>query len=245
MAIQTSGQIIGQIQATTSQTLNKQHSRECTQLSARQIKTCSLFKKNFPTIEKFFASYGADKWDYVLDNIVAAINAQAPTLSQLDMIYGTIGAGKALFINQITALYTMIGSGKPMNQQAADLAARQFMGRYGKQCTPPMLLTYFANYSEFKGTLRDFDIEDVIMQFGKKFLKWWGEKTNQFYKPEQKNMDDGKPRGKEGLIELVTKWLKDGESESDIRNPEKHALYRYGVITDEIIRKAKEIANRH
>ena len=180
----------------------------------------------------------------MLENIAAAVNYQAPTLSQLDIIYGTTGAGKALFVNQLTAYYTMIErSGKPMNQQAADLAARQFMGRYGKQCTPPMLLTYFANYSEFKGTLRDFDTEDIIMQFGKKFLKWWGEKTNQFYKPEEpEKTNDSTLSGKEALIELVAKWLKDGETENDIKNPEKHGLYRYGVITDEIIEKAKDIA---
>lgn len=180
----------------------------------------------------------------MLENIAAAVNYQAPTLSQLDIIYGTTGAGKALFVNQLTAYYTMIErSGKPMNQQAADLAARQFMGRYGKQCTPPMLLTYFANYSEFKGTLRDFDTEDIIMQFGKKFLKWWGEKTNQFYKPEKpETIDDGKPRGKEGIIELVVEWFRNGETENDIKNPEKHGLYRYGIITDEVIAKAKDIA---
>ena len=180
----------------------------------------------------------------MLENITAAVNYQAPTLSQLDNIYGTNGAGKSLFVNQLVAYYTMIErSGKPMNQQAADLAARQFIGRYGKQCTPPMLLAYFANYSEFKGTLRDFDTEDIIMQFGKKFLKWWGDKTSQFYQPElSDNTDSGKPHGKEGLIELVVKWLKNGETENDIKNPEKHGLFKYGVITDEIIAEAKDIA---
>ena len=182
----------------------------------------------------------------MLENITAAVNYQAPTLSQLDIIYGTTGAGKALFVNQLTAYYTMIErSGKPMNQQAADLAARQFMGRYGKQCTPPMLLTYFANYSEFKGTLRDFDTEDIIMQFGKKFLKWWGDKTNQLYKPEptdNENDNENKAKGKESLIELVAEWFRNGETEKDIKNPERHGLFMHGAITDDIIEKAKDLA---
>lgn len=190
-----------------------------------------------------FRAYGADKWDFVLENIASAVNASAPTLSQLDMIYETTGAGKALFINQLTAYYTMVErSGKPMNQQAADLAARQFMGRYGKQCTPVMLLAYFANYSEFKGTLRDFDTEDVIQQFGKKFMKWWGDKTEQYYKKEPEKIEDVSQKGTDGLISLISQWITDGETEDDIRDPKKHGLAAQGVITDEMIQKAKEIA---
>lgn len=228
------------------QRLNGQHSKECSPLSTQQIKACAQFKKDFPTIQKVFNSYGADKWDYVLDNIPAAVNYQAPTLSQLDSIYGSEGAGKALFVNQLTAYYTMVErSGKPMNQQAADLAARQFVGKYGKQCTPPMLLAYFANYSDFKGTLRDFDTEDIIQQYGKKFIKWWGDKTAQFYKPEEpEKTNDSTLSGKEALIELVAKWLKDGETQNDIKNPQKHGLYKYGAITDEIIEKAMDLALR-
>lgn len=245
MVTQTVGQIIGQHQTTTSLTHRRQHSTECVQLSARQIETCSLFKSKHNTIQSVFNAYAPDKWDYVLENIVAAINTPAPTLSQLDSIYNTTGAGKALFVNQITGYYTMIErSGKPMNQQAAELAAKQFMGRYAKICTPPMLLAYFANYSEFKGTMRDFDTEDIIKQFGKKFLSWWGDKTNQHYKPKKPEAytDNYGSRGKEALIEVVAEWLKKGETENDIRNPDKHGLYRYGAITDEIINKAKDLA---
>ncbi len=239
----TIGQIIGQAQRTTSPTLRRQQSKECSLLSTRQIEECSLFKQKHPTVEKMFRAYGADKWDFVLENIASAVNASAPTLSQLDMIYETTGAGKALFINQLTAYYTMVErSGKPMNQQAADLAARQFMGRYGKQCTPVMLLAYFANYSEFKGTLRDFDTEDVIQQFGKKFMKWWGDKTEQYYKKEPEKIENDSPRGTEGLISLIAQWLADGETEADIRDPQRHGLAAQGVITDEMIQKAKEIA---
>lgn len=190
-------------------------------------------------------AYGADKWDYVLENIVAAVNSPAPTLSQLDNIYETDGAGKALFRIQLTAYYTMIErSGKPMNQQAADLAARQFMGRYGKICTPQMLLAYFANYSEFKGTLRDFDTEDIIQQFGKKFVKWWGDKTSQYYNATDNDVqeDSNSTKGKDAVVELVAEWFKNGESESDIKNPNKHGLSKYGVITDEVIQKAKDLA---
>ena len=132
-----------------------------------------------------------------------------------------------------------------MNQQAADLAARQFFGRYGKICTPPMLLAYFATYPEFKGTLRDFDTEAIIQQFGKKFLKWWGDKTNQLYRPEQTDNEkdnENKAKGKDSLIELVAEWLKNGETENDIKNPERHGLFMHGAITDEIINKAKELA---
>lgn len=199
-------------------------------------------------MQSVFNAYAPDKWDYVLDNIVSAINTPAPTLSQLDNMYNTKTGeiGKALFVNQLTGYYTMVErSGKPLNQQSADLAARQFVGRYGKICTPPMLLAYFANYSEFKGTLRDFDTEDIIQQFGKKFLKWWGDKTNQHYKPKESTEvkdNNNNLKGKEAIIELVAEWLKNGETESDIKNPDKHGLFRYGAITDEIIEKAKEIA---
>ena len=223
---------------------NTQHSCGCAKLSTRQSNICMQFKQRFPTIEKVFACHGADKWDYVLDHLVAAINAPTPTLAQLDAIYGTTGAGKALFINQLTAYYTMVErSGKPMNQQAADLAARQFIGRYGKQCTTAMLLVYFANYTEFKASLRDFDAEDIVMQFGRKFLKWWGDKMSQYYTPnDYEKKDENRPHGTEGLIHAVAQWLRSGETERDIKNPEKHPLSGLFVITDEIIKKAKEIA---
>lgn len=182
----------------------------------------------------------------MLDNIAAAVNAPAPTLSQLDNIYNTKAGeiGKALFVTQLTGYYTMVErSGKPLNPQSADLAARQFIGRWGKICTPPMLLAYFANYTEFKGTLRDFDTEDIIKQF-KKFLGWWGEKINQHYKPKESTevSNSNNLKGKEAIIELVAEWFKNGETESDIKNPDKHGLFRYGAITDEIIEKAKDLA---
>lgn len=220
---------------------SKLQSQECTQLSPLQISTCTAFKKRFPTIQSVFNAYGADKWDYVLQHIDRAVNAPAPTLAQLDAIYGTNGAGKALFVNLLTAYYTMIdGGGKPLSQQATDLAARQFMGRYGNSCTTAMLVTYFASYSEFKGTLRSFDVEDVISQFGRRFLKWWGDKISLHYEQPIEEFVDETTVGNDALVELVAKWLMSGETVDDVRNPSLHGIAH--LITDEILESAKNLA---
>ena len=76
----------------------------------------------------------------------------------------------ALFLKHFLGYYLMVErSGKELGKDVCTNVAAIFLGRNGAECTPVKLLCYFANYPEFKDTFREFDPEDIIIQYSKKF----------------------------------------------------------------------------
>lgn len=84
---------------------------------------------------------------------------------------------------------------------------------------------------EYKSTYAQFDVEDILIQFGRKFIPRKRLRTE----PEQ-----GQPTSNEQAIsleELILIWVREGRTDEDIR---KGGLYQIGMITDEMIRDARD-----
>lgn len=123
-----------------------------------------------------------------------------------------------------------------MPYEAANNAAALFVAKYGNQCTLYGVMLYFGNYStEYKSSFAQFDVQDVLQQFSKKFLPWWQSRLGreQNSKATIKD-DDTRPRGIEALKIYIKRTLSEG---GDIR---AGGLYRQGQITEALIAECEK-----
>ena len=199
-----------------------------------------IFLQRFPSLDKVYKAFGPDSWRYALEHVDKAVNTAVPTLNRLNLIYNTKDADMALFLKHFLGYYLMVErSGKELGKDVCTNVAAIFLGRNGAECMPVKLLCYFANYPEFKDTFREFDPEDIIIQYNKKFKEWWGNQVAKYgYTTMKPQTDDKQPCGLDALKLTVRGWIENGE---DLR---QHDLYKvFHSITDEMIDEIeKEIA---
>ena len=187
-----------------------------------------VFLQRYPTLDKFYKAFGPDSWRYALEHVDKAVNTVVPSLNRLNLIKHFLG------------YYLMVErSGKELGKDVCTNVAAIFLGRNGGECTPVKLLCYFANYPDYKESFREFDPEDIIIQYNKKFKEWWGSQVAKYgYTSVKPQSDDKQPCGLDGLRLQVRKWIEQGE------DPRQHTLYKFSHgVTDEMIAEAeKEIA---
>lgn len=198
------------------------------------------FLKKFPTLDKVFEVFGPDNWRYALEHVDKVVKVVAPSMNRLNIIYKTIDADVTLFIKHLVSYYLLVErSGKQLSRDTCMNAAAIFLGKNACECTPPKLLCYFSNYSYFKETYREFDPEDIIVQYNKKFIEWWGIQMTKFgYKSEKHLTDDKEPCGLEALKLTIRRWIEQGE------DSRKHVLYKMSrYVSDDMIAEVeREIA---
>lgn len=198
-----------------------------------------LFLQRFPSLDKVYKAFGPDSWRYALEHVDKAVNTAVPTLNRLNLIYNTKDADMALFLKHFLGYYLMVErSGKELGKDVCTNVAAIFLGRNGAECTPVKLLCYFANYPEFKDTFREFDPEDIIIQYSKKFKEWWGSQVAKYgYTMQKPQTDDKQPCGLDALKLTVRGWIEKGE------DPRQNNLYKlsHGVIDEMIAEVEKEI----
>ena len=208
--------------------------------SGQLTESKQIFLQRFPSLDKVYKAFGPDSWRYALEHVDKAVNTAVPTLNRLNLIYNTKDADMALFLKHFLGYYLMVErSGKELGKDVCTNVAAIFLGRNGAECTPVKLLCYFANYPEFKDTFREFDPEDIIIQYNKKFKEWWGNQVAKYgYTTMKPQTDDKQPCGLDALKLTVRGWIENGE---DLR---QHDLYKvFHSITDEMIDEIeKEIA---
>ena len=225
--------ITGLRQETLSQNSNSVPSGLLTESEKR-------FLQRFTTLEKVYKAFGPDSWRYALEHVDMAVNTVTPSLNRLNQIYNTKDADVALFVKHFLGYYLMVErSGKVLGEDVCTNVAAIFLGRNGGECTPVKLLCYFANYPDYKESFREFDPEDIIIQYNKKFKEWWGSQVAKYgYTSVKPQSDDKQPCGLDGLRLQVRKWIEQGE------DPRQHTLYKFSHgVTDEMIAEAeKEIA---
>ena len=187
-------------------------------------------------MENVYKAFGPESCRYALENINKAVNAVAPSLSRLNLLYGTEYADVTLFIKHFVNYYLIVDrSDKRLDENVCMSVAAIFLGRYGNECTPVKLLCYFANYCEFKDSFREFDSEDIIIQYNKKFRTWWGHQVERYSNiTQQPQTIDTNPCGINALKLTVRKWIEDGE------DPRTHDLYKYHIVTDEMIEEVEK-----
>ena len=103
------------------------------------------------------------------------------------------------------------------------------------------LMLYFGNYlTEYKSSYGQFDMQDILQMFGKKFLPWWRNKIVPYEVPDTKAEDtDGELVGQEAKIWMIAQRIKNGQTVEEVK---KCNLYKLGMLTDGEIEQAKQIA---
>lgn len=156
----------------------------------------------------------------------------------MDSLYSTSGAAKTIISNQFVGLYSLSTAKESFNRSSADLAADIFLGKYGTTCSLYALIVYFALYlTEYKSSFSQFDVQDILLQFSRKFLPWWrgrlAETKNIPAQPQRMETDPIAERNAYLLDEYVYKGI-------DVRQSN---LYAYGFIGDDEIKELERWGN--
>lgn len=189
-------------------------------------------------MQKLYRVFSASNWGYMLSHMDECMKSPCITLSQVDAVYKTEGVARELVKNQLVSIYSMSTAKEPYNQGAAVMAADVFIAKYGHKCTLYAMMIYFANYlTEYKSSYSQYDIQDILQQFGKKFLPWWNSRAARYQ--EKKDEDAGKQVGRPALVSWFARRLLEGETVDDLR---KSSLYEMGIVSDKDIDEAVKYA---
>ena len=209
-------------------------------LTERQKSQRSTFFRNFDTKEKLLRTFAPSMWSYFMQRQGQCFTAPEMMLGDVDEYYGT-GVALELLRNQMVGVYTISTAKTIYDSQAMNIAADIFISKYGQQCSMYALMLYFGNYlTEYKSSYGQFDMQDILQMFGKKFLPWWRSKVVPFEVPEEKKDDNETGlRGTEAKIWMIAQRIKNGQTTEDVK---RCTLYKYGWLTDEEIEQAKQLA---
>ena len=153
----------------------------------------------------------------------------------MDSLYSTSGAAKTIISNQFVGLYSLSTAKESFNRSSADLAADIFLGKYGTICSMYALIVYFAQYlTEYKSSFSQFDVQDILLQFSRKFLPWWrgrlAETKNVAPQPQRAEFDPIAERNAYLLEEYIANGF-------DVR---QSGLYAYGFITEDEVKELEQ-----
>lgn len=231
--------ISGQALPTISQQHSSTNSKGRLQLSQRQRNDLEAFRQHFDSAEKLTRVFAPAMWGAMIAKRESCITSPCITLSQIDEVYGTQGLAKQIVRNQFVGVYSMCTAKEPYNTNSLEIAADLFIAKYGKQCSLYAMMMYFGNYiTEYKSSFAQFDMQDILQQFGKKFLPWW---NNQLEDPS----DFKEPRhevgitGKDALYQMLANRLQNGQTLDDIRNSN---LFKLGFCKEDDLAEIQRIA---
>ena len=193
--------------------------------------------RSFPTIEKVYHFFAPSMWAYALGHQEECLTYPCITLRMIDGLYGTDGAAQAIVKTQLVGVYQLSTARDQHNDNAAAMAAGLFVSKYGHECTLYAMMLYFGNYlTEYKSSFAQYDVQDVLQQFGRKFLPWWRSRRER-ERPRNGNTSGtvavGVPVGKDAKLIHLRRCVRDG---IDIR---QGGLYRMGFVTDADISRAE------
>jgi hypothetical protein len=156
-------------------------------------------------------------------------------------VYKNDGLAKQLVKNNMIGVYSASSANYQYKDDVMNMASDMFIAKYGGELNLYAMLLYFANYIlEYKGTYKEFDMQDILQQCGKKFLPWWRSKVIAYEVPEEKTDDNETGlKGTEAKIWMIAQRIKNGQTTEDVK---RCTLYKYGWLTDEEIEQAKQLA---
>lgn len=218
------------LRKTTSLQRKSSTSGSLQRLSQRQRTETEQFLEVFPTIGKVYAYFCPARWEHALSHVEECLTHPCVTLAQVDELYHVTGAAKAIVKGQLTGIYSLSTAREQYNEQAADLATAMFIAKYGHVCSLYDMMLYFGNYLlEYKSSYAAFDVQDVLMQFSRKYLPW----RRQRVRPEEDQQQQTKGIT---LEEMVYKWVADGRTDESFH---EGGLFQTGIITDGMIQAAR------
>ena len=127
----------------------------------------------FPDGASVYAWFAPAHWERFAGPIDGRVAVRpCPTLQDVATLYHDADLPRAIVRNAISGLASLSSASFNVSQQAVELAVGQFMGRYARRCTLYQLMTYAANYADYKRSLSSFDLNDVTTGFQRFTQKW-------------------------------------------------------------------------
>lgn len=211
-------------------------SRAPQRYSEAQKAAIEAFRGHFDTTQKLFNVFAPSNWGYMISRLDECLKSPCVTLAQVDAVYRD-GVAKQIVRNQIAGVYSLCTARDQYNSGGIDMAADIFIAKYGHECTLYAMMVYFGNYmTEYKQSYAQFDIQDILQQFGKKFLPWWRRRLE----PEcPKAESAGKLTGTDALYRMLADRLLEGQTLDDIR---QCSLFKWGFVKEEDLPRILEIA---
>lgn len=203
-----------------------------------------VFVNKFPTCDDVLRVFHPSNWGLFLREQSKCLNAPNVTLATLSDYYD-YSTTSALVENQYKGLYNMT-SMKDYPEKGVSQAANLFAAQYEHQLTPYSLVLYFAKYTEYKDSFREFDLQDIQKECGKKFLPWWSQMKAQL--SDQQAQAEQHTKGVT-LEEAIVRWMMKGDSDQQIRRGGLYGLpnilgARVAGITDDMIKRARAECER-
>lgn len=166
-------------------------------------------------------------------------------LKHLDMVYNHKGLAKQVVKNNMIGVYSASSATYQYKDDVMNMVADMFIAKYGGELNLYAMMLYFANYLlEYKGTYKEFDMQDVLQQCGKKFLPWWRSKV-QSYQPQTDNEEEKyQLKGRDAKIWMLAQRLKEGQTVDDLRKCNLYSLSLNSdlAVTEKDLEEAKRIA---
>lgn len=191
------------------------------------------FKKQFPTVINVYNFFCFKNVAYAVEHEYDCVTKPCISLSDVDNVYESKGIAQTIVRNLIVGVYLMGAAHEQMREDVVNNAASLFVSKYGHYCTLYGIMLYFGYYvTEYKTTFLQFDVQDILLQFGKKFLPWWQKRSGR----ECNNEDcaENEICGKEALYNYIMRKIEKGDE------LKTGSLYKCGLITDDMIDEVKE-----
>lgn len=236
---QVSQVITGQALPTISQQHSEKNSNALQGLSLRQRNDLDAFKNHFDSVEKLTRVFAPSMWGQMLARKEDCVKSPCITLALVDEVYQTKGLAKQIVRNQIAGIYSLCTARDQYNTNGVDMASNLFIAKYGKQCTLYAMMLYFGNYlTEYKSSYAQFDMQDILQQFGKKFLSWWNNQLEDPSAMKQIEHTDAL-KGRDALYRMLADRLLEGQTFDDIRQSN---LFRLGFVKEEDLSHIQKLA---
>lgn len=191
-----------------------------------------MFMKDYPNISFVYEAFAPSQWGKTQRMKEELAVKPCITLGQLDDLYDVPGAAKMVVKANLGGVYSLGMNREMMNQQTADMAADLFVARYGNECTMYGVMIYFSGYlMDYKGTYMNYDVQDILLQFTKKFLPWY--RVRQGKKEVKVEEVPSGPCGLDGL--MVYLRMKYNRNE----NLREGGLWDNGFVTEEMVTKVE------
>lgn len=231
--MQTITQIIGHLPRTSEQH-RRLTSETLPSLSRRQKQAADEFLAHFPNVETLLRFFSPARWGYCLAHAQECATRPCITLAQVDALYGKDGTALRILRNMFIGVYSMTNAREPLNEQSSQMAAELFLAKYGQQCSLYQMMLYFGGYIvEYKASYAQYDVQDILMQFGRKFLPRWRQSLENDQPLQQAS--EQQPHGIEAVKVMLRNRLYDGETAEQLKCG---FLYSAGLITDAMIAEA-------
>lgn len=182
--------------------------------------------RKFPTAQALKKSFSPARLGFYLSDKERCCREYAPSLMQVDSIYGK-GTATDLLTDMYLSVYRLSTIKEPFTIETANQAASLFLGSYRKTCNLYQMMLYFAMYpTMFKSSYFQFDTTDILRQYGAKFLPWYQSQTTDEEEPQRPVARPSEPVGLEARDIYLREQIRNG---ADIR---QGGLYRFGFVTE-------------